>query len=81
MEAKQLAQIEEQIKEICGHMANLAGPQDFDELIQIIHRPGFTTVAEGAFLAGIVDSMHAHTKTMMGLKHALLTGCRAVTTK
>ena len=81
MEAKQLAQIEGQIKEICGHIANLAGPRDFEELIQIIHKPGFTTVAEGTFLAGIVDTMHAHTKTMMGLKQTLLTGCRAVTTK
>ena len=81
MEAEQLAQIEEQIKEMCGHMASLAGPRDFDALIQIIHRPGFTTPAEGAFLAGIVETMHSHTNTMMGLKQTLLTGCRAVTTK
>jgi hypothetical protein len=81
MEKHELTHLETQVKEMCQNLAHLADDTDFQELISIIHRPGWTTVAEAALVKGVIDSMHAQTKTLVGLKQALLTGSRAVTTK
>jgi hypothetical protein len=61
-------------------MAQVADSADFEELISIIHRPGWTTVAEALLVAGVVEAMHAHTQALAGLKQALLAGSRAVGT-
>lgn len=81
MEKHHLNHIETRINEMCGHFRDLAKDEELKEFVAIIQKPGFTSVAERTFLIGIVDSMHAHTKTLAGLKQALVAGSRAVQPK
>jgi hypothetical protein len=69
-----LATFEARLKDVHTSLAGLATATDFEELIKIIHRPGWTTVAELAFATGILEAMHAHAQVMVGLKQALLRG-------
>jgi len=73
--------LETRIKELTKTLTQLTTEQDFQELIQIIHRPGWTTPAEFAFATGIVDTMLAQAKALTNLKQALLAGSREVTAK
>jgi hypothetical protein len=56
----------------------VADDKEFMELLQIIHRPGWTTVAEGLLVTGMIDAMYAYTQTLARLKHVLVTGSRVV---
>ena len=47
-------------------------------LIPIIHKPGWTSVAEEAFVTGILDAMLSQTKTLSELKQVLLSGVNKV---
>jgi hypothetical protein len=81
MDKHDLTRLEGQIKELGGTLISLADDRDFQEFITIIHRPGWTTVAEYSFVTGVVDSMLAQAKTLVGLKQVLVNGSRAVTAK
>jgi hypothetical protein len=71
--------LEAQIKEMSNSLINLADEKDFREFLLIIRKPGWTTVAELSLVTGLVDSMLAQTRTLVGMKQVLLTGSRAVT--
>ncbi len=73
--------LETRTKELRQGLAKLADEKDFEELLTIIHRPGWTTPAEFIFAMGILNSMAAHTNALLGLKEVLLAGSRAVTAK
>ena len=81
MDKHDVTHLETQIKQLGRCFSSLADDRDFQELITIIHRPGWTTVAEHLLVTGVVDSMLAQAKTLVGLKQALLNGSRAVTAK
>jgi ABC-type thiamin/hydroxymethylpyrimidine transport system permease subunit len=72
-------QLETQLRELHKGFQNLAGEQDsVHSLISMIHKPGWTTIAEVALVTGIVDAMLAHTKALNDLKQALLSGASKV---
>jgi hypothetical protein len=79
-EKHDLKRLEERIDLLSKSMAKMADVKDVKELITIIHKPGWTTPAEFALVAGIVDSMIAHADAMHGLKETLIKGSRAVGT-
>ena len=81
MDKHDVTHLEAQIKELGGCLNSLANDRDFHEFITIIHRPGWTTVAEHLLVTGVVDSMLAQAKTLVGLKQVLVNGSRAVTAK
>lgn len=81
MDKHDVTHFETQIKDLCGSLTSLANDRDFQEFITIIHKPGWTTVAEHLFVTGVVESMLAQAKTLVGLKQVLITGSRAVTAK
>jgi hypothetical protein len=74
-----LKQIESRCKDLTNSLKTLADEKDVAEFLQIIHRPGWTTPAEVAFVHGLLDAMNAQAKHLAGLKQTLLTGARAVT--
>jgi len=78
MKEHDLLHIENQVKELRGDLANLADGTGYQELLLIIRKPWFTSVAEHAFLQGVVDSMLAQTKALLGLKHVLISGASKV---
>ena len=78
MQQHDLRHFETRIKDLCDSLTGAADRKDFEKFLTIIHKPGFTTVAEIALLMGVVDSMHEQTKTLLGLKQVLLSGASKV---
>jgi hypothetical protein len=89
MDKHNVTKLEAKIKELVGGLAQLAATgegrasslapsNDLQELFVIIHRPGWTTIAESIFVEGIVDTMLLHVKALDSLKQALVVGSRAV---
>lgn len=78
MEKHDLTHLETKIKELCGSLNSVADGRSFEEFFTIIHKPGFTSIAEIALLRGVVDTMHEQAKTLAGLKQILLSGASKV---
>jgi hypothetical protein len=78
MEKHDLTHLETKVKELRDTLTSAADDNGFDEFLTIIHKPGFTSVAEVALLRGVVDSMNEHSKTLLGLKHVLLNAASKV---
>ena len=72
MEKRDVIHLEAQIKQLRGNLSGLADGKPFEELLVIIHKPGFTTPAEALLLTGLVDSMIEQTNCLSGLKQLLL---------
>jgi len=66
------------IKNLSGILHELSTEKDFEELIKIMKRPGWTTPAEFIFADGIVESMHGAATALTVLKQNLLKGSNAV---
>ena len=81
MEKHELAHLETRIKELCENLVCLADDKDLQELILIIHKPGWTSIAEATLVNGVIDSILAQTKNVIELKKTLLAGSQAVTIK
>ncbi len=72
--------IEHRLKEIQQQLAGVVDPT-FDELRVIIHRPGWTTVAEEAFVLGQLDVM-SHTISLLKVQsNTLLSAAQLVGSK
>ncbi len=78
MEKAQAKHIETQLRELHASFQDLSGGDSLENMISVIHKPGWTTVAEVAFFTGMVDSMVAHTKALAILKQALFSGAAKV---
>jgi hypothetical protein len=79
MDAQKLKQLESTINELVMNLNQVgSAASELQELLGIIHRPGWTTLAEGLLVQGIAENMLLHTKTLMSLRHTLLTGSRSV---
>jgi hypothetical protein len=64
MEKHDLTHLETKIKELRANLTSLTDGRGFEEFITIIHKPGFTSVAEHSLLRGVVDSMLEQAKTL-----------------
>jgi hypothetical protein len=73
-----LTKLKQKLKGFNKTLGKLGNGSDVEELLKIIHRPGWTTIAELTFVHGIVDSMHAHVEAIHALKSALLSGSKQV---
>ncbi|MDE3180674.1 MAG: hypothetical protein KGM47_13570 [Acidobacteriota bacterium] len=78
MKHHDLEHLETQVKKLRGSLARLADDRDLQELLIIFRRPGWTTPAEYALVAGVVNSLHAQVEALMGLRQILVTGSQAV---
>lgn len=78
MEKHHVTHLESQINELHKGMTSLAHQEPVTALISVIHKPGWTTIAEQAFFAGIVDAMLAQTKILLAMKQVLLNGASKV---
>ena len=75
----QIKALEGRLDLLGDKLASLVGPsQQVGELIPVIHRPGWTTVAELALVAGVVESMIKHTELLGDLHATLMRGVQAV---
>ena len=79
MDKQQATHIETQLKELHASLQRLSGGDSVESMVSVIHKPGWTTIAEVAFFTGIVDSMISHSKALFSLKQVLLSGAAKVT--
>ncbi len=78
MEKFQLDKLETSINQFREELRRLTADDDTAELPKIIHRPGWTTLAEYLLVTGLVDSMRAQVRVLVEMKQALLAGSREV---
>jgi len=78
MEKHNIPQLEARIKELEGVCKSVGDNSELTELLTILHRPGWTSVAEFAFASSIVDSLLTQTRSVVALRKALLAGSREV---
>ena len=73
--------VETHVNNLTKNLKGLSEHKDFNELLTIIHRPGWATLAESMFVTAMLESMNAHTQHLTDLKNSLLAGARAVSAK
>jgi len=73
-----LAHLEWRIKELGEQLGTMGDTSDLEELIFLLHQPGWTTPAEYLLVSGIVDAMQEHGKALTTLRQSLITGSRLV---
>lgn len=78
MHKHQISHFETKTRELSIVLTRLGADEDFEKLFKIIHSPGFTTVAEGIFLIGIVEAMHEQARVLVSMKSLLLSGASKV---
>jgi hypothetical protein len=74
----QIIALEGRLNQLNAKLASLASRNQVADLIPIIHRPGWTTVAEMAFAAGIVEAMLKHADAFAEVHGALMKGSQSV---
>jgi hypothetical protein len=72
MSEKNIHQIEQKLSAVKTNLKSVAQDEVYDQLLVIIHRPGWTTLAESAFFETVVDSMEAHVRSLSKLQRDLL---------
>ncbi len=78
MEKHKLNLLEAHIHAVKATLMTLADSSELDELLAIIHRPGWTTPAEGMLVTASLEYLAAQTKLVATLRQNLLAGARAV---
>jgi hypothetical protein len=81
MEKHDLQHLEKKLFEFKEISARFADNSDIDELLKIIHHPGWTTPAEFALVFSLVESLHTQVRNVISLRSALLTGSKQVGTQ
>jgi len=78
MEKHRIAHLEEQLKDLRTGLQDLASGYEVEELIGMIHKPGWTTVAESELFFGLVESMLAQTRNLSSLRLVLFSSAAKV---
>jgi hypothetical protein len=74
-----IAGLEQDLRQLSAGLATLGSGEDVEELIKVVHRPGWTSIAEMFLISNIVKSLNAHVETVGGLKQALIEGSHRIT--
>jgi hypothetical protein len=74
----QAQRFERRLREVKEALANLPGDEYHMELIKVVRRVGWTTLAEGIFFDSLVDSILAHTRDLNQLHQRLKSAFEAV---
>src|SRR5471032_1222613 len=71
--------LEGSLNQLSDKLASFGGhSRQISELIPVIHRPGWTTLAEVTLVNGLVDALISHTEVITDLHSALIRGAQAV---
>ncbi len=79
--ADQVQRFERKLREVRQAIANLPGDEYHQELLQIVRRAGWTTLAEGIFFEAVMESKLAHTRDLAQLHQRLKAAFEAVKEK
>jgi hypothetical protein len=78
MEKHNLTQLENKFKELQSIFTELSSNTETNELLKIIHRPGWTTPAEFSFVNALTDSLITQTRNVITLRKTLLNTAQQV---
>lgn len=78
MDNRHVEKLEKQVGQLRDILRELNDKLSLDEFLTIIHRPGWTTIAEWKLVEGGLDSMIAMAVALNDLKLSILAGARAV---
>jgi hypothetical protein len=75
-----LQRFEEKLDEAKHAVCRLPSESYYEELLSVIHRPGWTTAAERIYFAAMIDLILVYTENLMDLHRQLMAASRAVQT-
>jgi hypothetical protein len=75
-----ITKLETKIKELEEVCSSVGDNSELVELLAIIRRPGWTSVAEGAFANSVVESLVSQARNVRSLRSALLADAKQVGT-
>jgi hypothetical protein len=78
MSDKHIQNVEQKLSAVKANLRSVADDPVYDQLLQIIHRPGWTTPAEVAFVETILSSVDAHAQLLSQLHKDLLRSSQLV---
>jgi hypothetical protein len=78
MDDRHVDKLENQVSKLRGVLRELGDDEPFDEFITVIHKPGWTTIAEWKLVEGGLESMTALATALNELKLSVFAGARAV---
>ena len=78
MERNEIIKLEQLIQSAKAANSSSNSNDDWDELLRVIHNPGWTTLPEALFVSKIVDSIISQTHQLTALRSGLLAGARLV---
>ncbi|MEA2553169.1 MAG: hypothetical protein QOJ65_1345 [Fimbriimonadaceae bacterium] len=71
--------LETRLNKLRNSLAKLVIPdEEHEELLRIIHRPGWTTPAEFMLVMGVVESIERHASIINETKQMLVKGMEAI---
>jgi hypothetical protein len=76
--AKDLKALETNMRKLQQSCAELGSHKYFDEFLQIIHHPGWTTVLDEFFVGAMIAMMHEQVQTVGKQLETLMQGARQV---
>jgi hypothetical protein len=79
--ADHVQRFERKLREVKQAIDNLPGDEYHEELLKIVRRAGWTTLAEGIFFEALVESMLTHTRDLTQLHQRLKAAFEAVQDK
>jgi hypothetical protein len=81
MSEKSIQQVGRKLSALKTNLRSLAEDGVYDQFLQIIHRPGWTTSTEIAFFETALNSVDAHTRLLSQLHKDLLRSPQLVEAK
>jgi prefoldin subunit 5 len=78
MSEKNIAQIEKRLTTLKNEIQQLSNANIYDQLLQIIHKPGWTTPAEARFFETTMELISAQVQSLARAQQGLLEASQAV---
>ncbi|MEO7193935.1 MAG: hypothetical protein ABIZ05_03805 [Pseudonocardiaceae bacterium] len=78
MSMHDISRLETAIKDLQGALKELGTDNDLEELLMIIHRPGWTTPQEAELVHGVVSYLTSHAQAAQTLKTTLMSAARNI---
>jgi hypothetical protein len=75
---KHVEELDGQLRDLAAAFGDLGSSEDFEELFRIIHRGGWTTVIDVAFMHSLIEATQRSVEDARQLRSAMLNGARAI---
>jgi hypothetical protein len=76
--SKHVAALDGRLRRLSAAFVDAAAVEDFEELLLIIHQPGWTTPAELLLVNSLIDAAERNVQEAAQLRGALLQGANAI---